>query len=144
MPTPASSIAREGSSARTSAGTWRPVRRKTKPLSRNVIVSQTARPASRASAPMMRDPRRPRYRPAATVAITPDAPSCSAGRKAAYGVRSEIVISTGVSSIRERMWAMSHPTARPIAHPPSMASAKVATAVVGENDPPTATAMAMA
>ena len=116
---------------------------KTNPFRRKVSVSHTARPVSRASAPMMREPRCPRYRPAATVAITPDAPSRSAGRKAAYGVSSEIVISTGVSSRRLRICAMTHPTATPIAPPPSIAPAKVTTAVVGENPPPTAVATAM-
>ncbi len=91
---------------------------------------------------MMRDLRCPRYRPAATVAMTPEAPSLSAERKAAYGVRSEMVISTGVSSMRDRICAMTHPTATPMARPPTIASAKVAAAEVGENEPPTAAAIA--
>ena len=107
------------------------------------MVSHTARPVSRTSAPMMCEPRRPRYRPATTAAITPEAPSCSAGRKAAYGVRREIVISTGVSSMRVRICAITHPTARPIAHPPSPATAKVVSAPVHDSAPPIAAATAI-
>ena len=77
------------------------------------------------------------------MAITPDVPSHWAGRKAAYGVSSEIVISTGVSSMRPRIWAMTQPTPRPMTDPPTMEPAKVATAPLVENVPPTATAMAM-
>jgi hypothetical protein len=58
-------------------------------------------------------------------------------------VRSEIVISTGVSSMRARIFAMIQPTARPIAQPPSMAPTKVPTPAEALNAPPTATAIAM-
>ena len=83
MPMPISRIASDGVSVPKSSGTSSPMTMKTNPLSRKANVSQTARPVSRASAPMMREPRCPRYSPAVTVAITPEAPSRSAGRKAA-------------------------------------------------------------
>ena len=53
------------------------------------------------------------------------------------------MISTGVSSMRDRICAITHPTARPIAHPPTAAMAKVVSAPVHESAPPTATATAI-
>ena len=76
--------------------------------------------------------------------MTPEASSRSAGRNAAYGVRSEIVISTGVSSMRARMCAMSHPTATPMITPPRIAPANRTIAPAGEKTAPAATARAAA
>ena len=53
------------------------------------------------------------------------------------------MISTGVSSMRARIFAMIQPTARPIARPPTMAPTKVPTPTDALNAPPTATAIAM-
>jgi hypothetical protein len=58
-------------------------------------------------------------------------------------VSSEIVISTGVSSIRARMCATIQPTTTPMAAPPSMAPANMITAVLGANAPPAATTSAI-
>src|SRR5581483_520359 len=121
-PTSASSAAR--SSARAVPAIWSPIRTNTNPFRRKISISQTARPASRTSELIMVDARRPRYSPAVTAASTPEIPASSAGRYAAYGVASETVTSTGRSVSRVRTWAISHPTASPIAVPPTATMAK--------------------
>ena len=66
----------------------------------------TARPAIRVDGDMIVELRRPRKMPVATVATMPLTPIASAVRYTTYGVRSEIVISIGASSIGVRMRAM--------------------------------------
>ncbi len=123
-PRPASSKSVARSIWLVSAEISRPMSRKTTPFNRKTSISHTARPASRASDPMICELRRPRYKPAVTAARTPDPPRSSAGRYAAYGVRSDTVISTGTSVRRVRTIVMTQPTKSPTATPMTLTTAK--------------------
>ena len=57
-----------------------PDQQERQPVSKNTIRSQISRCCSRAPAVSDADPKRPKYRPVATTARTPDAPTLSAGR----------------------------------------------------------------
>jgi hypothetical protein len=56
--------------------------------------------------------------PVVTAANTPEAPSASAGMKAAYPLSNEIVMLICASAVRSRTGATIQPTASPIAIPP--------------------------
>ena len=71
-----------------------PMKRKTAFSSRNWIVRQFSRSATRASAEETTGARKPRYRPVTTTASTPDPCSSSAIRNAANGVMSERLVSS--------------------------------------------------
>ena len=60
IPMPTAGAAAAGDSALSSIGNSRPMMMKTKPLSRKVSISHTARPMSRASAPIICERRCPR------------------------------------------------------------------------------------
>lgn len=90
----------------------------------------------------MRGACQPMTMPAVTAASTPEQPSRSAGRYAAYPLSREIVISTGMSFSRRRTSAMSQPTASPTRMPPAPPSTNSMPASHSENDPHTAAAAA--
>jgi hypothetical protein len=81
----------------------------------------------------MRGAHQPMHRPAMTVASTPEAPSCSAGRYAANGVSSVTVISTGGSCTRRRGQAITPPAASPTSTPPRATTRKRRPASPAEN-----------
>ena len=80
--------------------------------------------------------------PVGTAARTPEAPTASAGTKAAYPLRSEIVMLTWGSGMRARMVAMTQPTASPMATPPIAPTTNRRPASASEKLPPTTAATA--
>src|SRR2546425_440907 len=96
-----------------------PVMMKISPSSTNTTTSHIPTFWTRVSAATKRGPTRPRYSPVATTARMPETPSRSAGRYAAYPVRSEMVFSTSGSWMWRRTAARSQATAKPTATPPA-------------------------
>src|SRR3989454_836440 len=120
----------------------RPITTKMSPSSTNTTTSHIPELCTRVSAATKRGPMRPRYSPVATTARMPDTPSRSAGRKAVYPVRSEIVFSTSGSWMWRRTAPSSHPTASPTMIPPAPTSRNRRPAWTNENVPVTAAATA--
>ena len=65
-----------------------------------ISVSHVTRARSRVRAESVRGMKREKMKPEVTTASTPEPPNASANRYAAKGVTSEIVVSTGASSMR--------------------------------------------
>ena len=92
----------------------------TSPSSRKLTTSHMPVLCRRVSGETMRGPLRPRKRPTATTASTPENPSRSAGMNAANGVSSDTVFSTtGARPICRRIQPIANPMARPTAIPPA-------------------------
>jgi hypothetical protein len=92
----------------------RPINRNTPDSSRNEIVRQFTRSASRSLARTKRGSSRLPTSPAVTTASTPEAPAASAGRNATNGTTKETAVVCTGSANAPRISTASRPTASPI------------------------------